>query len=414
MTNSYDGERCLLHYLGEMSNNLVKIRMNTTMPIWILLLSLALAPQLFAQGTKPDIKLRYPVQGTLGVDYFLVNHVDHDSTAGIGDYQCGVQTYDGHQGTDFVIRSFRQMDSGVTVVAAAYGVVSAVVDGNYDRNKFSDKSRGFGNYISITHGKGYATNYAHIRKGSAVVKVGDVVEPGQKLALVGSAGNSEDPHVHFELWKLIDPFSGQCNDQESFWVDQSTYSTRYNLIDADLTNWPPSLDTLRERPPTAGLVGMADTTITFWSLQQGIKSTDTLTVLWLQPNGSEWFMYQTQAGVNSHYYYFWTWINRPTINGTFTVKFSHNGTVISQKQFEVSGVTMVDDAPDARPLRISISNGNLLVEEPTGQSNIQLFQVNGRLLNSSSTGVISIPRNTTCFARITVGGKVVTVPLFVN
>lgn len=88
-----------------MSNNLIKIRMKTAMPIWILLFSLALAPQLFAQGTKPDIKLRYPVQGTLGVDYFLVNHVDHDSTAGIGDYLCGVQTYDGHQGTDFVIRS---------------------------------------------------------------------------------------------------------------------------------------------------------------------------------------------------------------------------------------------------------------------------------------------------------------------
>ncbi|MBC8047674.1 MAG: hypothetical protein H7Y00_12830, partial [Fimbriimonadaceae bacterium] len=88
-----------------------------------------------------------PIQGTHLEDYYLVNYVDWDFT-GILDYKCGNKTYDGHQGTDFVIRNFAQMDAGVNVFAADTGIVTFVLDTLFDRNKTAI-SGGFGNYICI-------------------------------------------------------------------------------------------------------------------------------------------------------------------------------------------------------------------------------------------------------------------------
>ena len=46
-------------------------------------------------------------------------------------------------------------------------------------------------------GGGVYAFYAHIRKGSAKVKEGDVVERGQELGLVGNSGGNGVPHLHF-------------------------------------------------------------------------------------------------------------------------------------------------------------------------------------------------------------------------
>ena len=122
------------------------------------------------------IRFTYPIEGVLGQDYFIVNHVDHDSrTAVYRDHACGIQTYDGHDGTDFILRSFRHMDSGIYVLAAADGEVITAVDSLPDRNKQSVIESGFGNFIAIRHPEGYITYYAHLRRGSVRVKVGDVV-----------------------------------------------------------------------------------------------------------------------------------------------------------------------------------------------------------------------------------------------
>ena len=57
---------------------------------------------------------------------------------------------------------------------------------------------GYGNCVQISHGAGVVTLYAHC--SSLAVKVGDVVQPGQVIAYVGSTGNSTGPHLHFSLF----------------------------------------------------------------------------------------------------------------------------------------------------------------------------------------------------------------------
>ncbi len=79
--------------------------------------------------------------------------------------------------------------SGTPVVAAKSGTVETVVS--------SDS--GYGNYIIINHGGGVRTRYAHLYKGSMLVKSGQKVSAGQQIAKVGSTGNSTGPHLHFEV-----------------------------------------------------------------------------------------------------------------------------------------------------------------------------------------------------------------------
>lgn len=85
-----------------------------------------------------------------------------------------------HEGMDFAGRE------GSAVVAVAAGVVI-----------WSGERSGYGNLIEIDHGNGYTTRYGHNEKN--LVKVGDRVTKGQKIALMGSTGRSTGPHVHFEV-----------------------------------------------------------------------------------------------------------------------------------------------------------------------------------------------------------------------
>jgi len=85
-----------------------------------------------------------------------------------------------HAGVDFAARH------GANVVAAATGIISAAGSHN-----------GYGNLVEINHGNGYVTRYGH--NSRILVKVGDKVNKGQRIALVGSTGRSTAPHVHFEV-----------------------------------------------------------------------------------------------------------------------------------------------------------------------------------------------------------------------
>jgi murein DD-endopeptidase MepM/ murein hydrolase activator NlpD len=71
------------------------------------------------------------------------------------------------------------------------------------------KSRkGLGNVVSIDHGNGYVTRYAHL--ADIEVKKGRKVKKGSKIGYVGVSGNSFAPHLHYEVIRdttVVDPVS---------------------------------------------------------------------------------------------------------------------------------------------------------------------------------------------------------------
>lgn len=56
-----------------------------------------------------------------------------------------------------------------------------------------------GNHLVLDLGDGTYAMYAHLRRGSLRVRVGEEVRAGQMLAECGNSGNSTEPHVHFQL-----------------------------------------------------------------------------------------------------------------------------------------------------------------------------------------------------------------------
>jgi len=95
---------------------------------------------------------------------------------------------------------------GAHIYAAASGTVIRIVDG-FDDQQGHRKTQPItadslaGNHIIIDIGNGYYSLYAHCQKGSfGHLKTGDQVTIGQPIATVGNSGNSDGPHLHFEIF----------------------------------------------------------------------------------------------------------------------------------------------------------------------------------------------------------------------
>lgn len=56
-----------------------------------------------------------------------------------------------------------------------------------------------GNHVVLDLGQGRYALYAHLQPGSVRVRAGEQVQRGQVLGLVGTSGNSSEPHLHFQL-----------------------------------------------------------------------------------------------------------------------------------------------------------------------------------------------------------------------
>jgi murein DD-endopeptidase MepM/ murein hydrolase activator NlpD len=85
-----------------------------------------------------------------------------------------------HEGIDFAA------PEGTGIRAVAAGIVT-----------WAGARGGYGNMVQVDHGNGYATRYGHAYK--VLVHVGQTVQRGDVLALVGNTGRSTGPHVHFEV-----------------------------------------------------------------------------------------------------------------------------------------------------------------------------------------------------------------------
>ncbi len=68
---------------------------------------------------------------------------------------------------------------------------------------FSGRMRGYGNVVIVKHAGRYRSVYAHASR--LLVRKGEFVERGQKVAEVGSTGRSSGPHLHFEIRRSETP-----------------------------------------------------------------------------------------------------------------------------------------------------------------------------------------------------------------
>nr|WP_255313153.1 murein DD-endopeptidase MepM [Pasteurella canis] len=125
---------------------------------------------------------RYPLQRQARVSSHFNPYRRHPVTGRIAP----------HKGVDFA------MPIGTPIIAPADGIVEKVA---YQAN-------GAGRYIVIRHGREYQTVYMHLSR--PLVKAGQNVKRGQRIALSGNTGRSTGPHLHYEFHingRAVNPLS---------------------------------------------------------------------------------------------------------------------------------------------------------------------------------------------------------------
>jgi murein DD-endopeptidase MepM/ murein hydrolase activator NlpD len=172
----------------------------------------ALRPRSAHTCKADDLKLAWPLEGAAGTNWVINNYTDLEpGTYYQKDWKGGVSdaaiTYDGHQGYDLDVGSFREMDANKVLARAAAAGTVIEVDERHDDRHVSCVSNDW-NYVAIAHPNGFVSYYGHMKKGSAKVHVGDVVVVGTALGTVGSSGCSTQAHLHFEV-----------HDCENKWLD---------------------------------------------------------------------------------------------------------------------------------------------------------------------------------------------------
>jgi len=128
-------------------------------------------------GTPAASGWARPVQGGRISSHFGMRKLGHEDHARH------------HKGLDIAA------STGTPIQAARAGTVT-----------FAGQRGGYGNTVVVDHGGSEQTLYAHAH--TLDVKEGDRVSKGQKIATVGSTGNSTGPHLHFEIrrgGKAVDP-----------------------------------------------------------------------------------------------------------------------------------------------------------------------------------------------------------------
>ncbi|MFB6421990.1 MAG: murein DD-endopeptidase MepM [Candidatus Malihini olakiniferum] len=103
-----------------------------------------------------------------------------------------------HRGVDF------SMPVGTPVLSVGDGEVFAASQGPNT-----------GNYIEIRHSRQYTTRYMHLNL--LLVKPGQKVKRGDRIALSGNTGRSTGPHLHYEFWvnqQAVNPLTAKlpCSD----------------------------------------------------------------------------------------------------------------------------------------------------------------------------------------------------------
>lgn len=198
----------------------------------------------------PVFEFAWPMPGDDADEWVINNYVDLMPGAGILDYMGGAKSYDGHQGVDIDVPTFRAMDDDFPIYAVAQGTVLALEESNFDRNT---SCVGAWNFVTVGHPNGWRTIYGHLKMNSVLVNVGDIVEPGQTLGVVGSSGCSTAPHLHLETLdpsgNVVEPFLA------GLWAAPPVYNTPFGFMDATLYNVPiTNVDMIKDPPDNVDIV----------------------------------------------------------------------------------------------------------------------------------------------------------------
>jgi murein DD-endopeptidase MepM/ murein hydrolase activator NlpD len=182
------------------------------------------------QNGMAPVKFHFPLSGTWyagnGPTFYTAHRWALPEEFGFDLVQLGDNTSsyrgDGTKFTDYYAY-------GQPVLASADGRVKAVVDNIPEspealrrpaesidaymqrvqqmQAEHLEKGTAAGNYVLLENGDGVYSLYAHLRPASIKVKAGDAVKAGQAIGLLGSSGNSTEPHLHFQVCDRPDPLS---------------------------------------------------------------------------------------------------------------------------------------------------------------------------------------------------------------
>ncbi|HUE44699.1 MAG TPA: M23 family metallopeptidase [Aestuariivirgaceae bacterium] len=252
------------------------------------------------------LELVVPVDCKVGQGCFIQQYMDHDPSREARDYACGTATYDDHDGTDFRLRTTREAEQGVAVLAAAAGTVTAHRDGMADvlrrtpddLRRISDRE--CGNGVVVDHGDGWETQYCHLKRGSLAVETGDDVEAGQTLGEIGYSGAASFPHVHLTVrqdGEAVDPFLGPDADPEAcgtgakpLWTSAALADLDYEpgrIIDIGFAPGPMELQALETGTVQETIPDRNSPAIVAWGWAVNLQDGDEIVVVLGGPDGGE-------------------------------------------------------------------------------------------------------------------------------
>jgi murein DD-endopeptidase MepM/ murein hydrolase activator NlpD len=320
-------------------------------------------PQASTEGFQ--IPLRRGLSNTSPGLITIAAYVDHDQVNpdSLLDWNCGERTYDGqdfgHNGTDFngVLYPWRTMaNDGMIVTAAADGEIVDRNDGEFDQNCAFD-AEAESNTVILKHADGKITIYAHMKKGTVTPrKVGDQVEQGDYLGVMGSSGMSTGPHLHMGVQdfsnNLFDPYVGTCNElnAESLWEDQEDYKEQTILAaetHSAAPEYPPCPE--QEKPNLKEVFAAADTVFASATVRD-FDNTDEFGVEVLDPSGQVILATTYSNTTPGHFagiQIYWNFqLPQPAIDGEYTWRISYGGNTLDHSFYVGAGP---DPAPEAMP-----------------------------------------------------------------
>lgn len=117
---------------------------------------------------------------------------------------------------------------GQPVVSMGSGRVVAVVQDQPDYEigaEIPPTQHPAGNYVVVQYGPAAFAVFAHLQQASGLVQVGQWVERGQMLALVGNSGSTSEPHLHVHV---TDRWSSTTDPVAAFFLSQGVPALFWN------------------------------------------------------------------------------------------------------------------------------------------------------------------------------------------